>query len=76
MGSLKTNEELKNLQKLLRQLRCLWSFGKWRDAPVLRTLPKELRVLQPEEVEQFEGFVVRAQMSLVVRALLRKLVCE
>ena len=76
MGSLKIDEELKNLQKLLRQLRCLWSFGKWRDAQVLRTLPEELRVLQPEELEQLEVFAVRALMSLAVRPLLRIEVCE
>ena len=59
-GLWKTEEELKNLQKLLRQLRCLWSFGKWQDAQVPRTLPEELRVLQPEELEHLEEYVVMA----------------
>ena len=54
VGSLKTDEELKDLQKLLRQLRCLWSFGKWQDAQVLRTWSEELRVLKPEEFVQLE----------------------
>ena len=51
-------EELKNLQRLLRQLICLWSFDTRRDAQVLRTLPEELRAL--EELEQHEEFAVRA----------------
>ena len=81
--------ELKNLLKLLRQLICQWSFGTWRDARVLTTLPKELRVLKPEEFVQLEEqgqfeeialvalrrLVVRAlKKNLAVRALLRKLV--
>ena len=80
MDSLKTDEELKNLQKLLRQLRCLWSFGTWQDAQVLRTLSEELRVLkleelvQFEELEQLEDFTLMAQRNSAVRALLRKLV--
>ena len=57
---LKTEEELKNLQKLLKQLIFQWSFGKRRDAKVLRTLLEELRVLQPEELEQTKEYVVRA----------------
>ena len=57
---MRTEEELKNLQMLLKQLRCLWSFGKRRDAQVLRTLLEELRVLQLEELEQLEEYVVRA----------------
>ena len=86
---MKTDEELKNLQKLLRQLRCLWSFGTWQDAQVpkiwseqLKTLPEELRVLKPEELMQLEElgqpeeFALMAQRSLAVRALLRKLVFE
>ena len=81
--------EQKNLQKLLRQLICKWSFGTWRDAQVLRTLPKELSVLKPEEFEQLEELgqleeialvalrrlAVRAlKKNLAVRALLVKLV--
>ena len=54
LGQLRTEEELKNLQMLLKQLRCLWSSGKRRGAQVPRTLLEELRVLQPEELEQFE----------------------
>ena len=76
-------EELKNLQKLLRQLICPRSFDTRRDAQVLRTLPEEQRVLQLEELEQLEEYTARAWMSLAmralpnlaVRALLRKLVC-
>ena len=70
---LRNSEELKNLQRLLRQLRCLWSFGKRRDAQVPRTLPEELRVLQLEELEQLEEFAVRPLKNLAVRALLRSL---
>ena len=81
--------ELKNLLKLLRQLICQWSFDIWRDAQVLRTFPKELRVLKPEEfvqlekLGQLEEFIlmelrrlaVRAlKKNLAVRALLRKVV--
>ena len=66
--------QLRNLQMLLRQLRCLWSLGKRRDAQVPRTLLEELRVLQPEEMEQLEEQAIRAQMSLAVRALLRNVV--
>ena len=68
-------DELKNLLKLLRQLICQWSFGTWRDARVLRTLPEELRVLKPEELVQFEElgqleeFFLVALRKLVVREL-------
>ena len=74
------NGELKNLLKLLRQLICQWSFGTWRDAQVVRTLPKELRVLKPEEFQQLEELgqleeiALVALRRLVVRALLRKVV--
>ena len=54
LGLLRTAEELKNLQNLLKKLRCLWSFGKRRDAQVSRTLLEELRVLHFEELEQLE----------------------
>ena len=63
----------------MRQLRCLWSFGTRRDAQVMRTLSKELRVLKPEELVQLEElgqheeFALMAQKSLAVRALLRNL---
>ena len=67
---------LKNLQRLLRQLRCLWSFDTRRDAQVLRTLPEELRALHLEELEQLEAFFVRAWMSLAVRALAKHWACE
>ena len=73
---MKTEEELKNLQMLLRQLRCLWSFGKRRDAQVPRTLQAQLKVLQLEEPELLEEYALRALKSLAVRALLRKVVCE
>ena len=53
-------EELKNLQRLLRQWIFLWSFGTRRDAQVLRTLPEEPRVLELEELGQLEGFAMRA----------------
>ena len=62
---------------LLKQLRCLKSFGTWRDAQVLRiwseqlkTLTEELRTLK----EQSEEFFVRALKNLALRALLRSLV--
>ena len=60
-------EGLKNLQKLLRQLRCLLSFGKWRDA-------QELRTLKLEELGKLEELAVRC---LAVRALKKRhwLVC-
>ena len=89
LDSLKLDEELKNLQKLLRQLKCLWSFGTWRDAQVLRTLPEELRVLRPEEFEQPEELGQLEEIALValrrlaeralkknlaLRALLKKVV--
>ena len=74
---MRTEEELKNLQMLLKQLRCLWSFGKRRDAQVLRTLQEQLKILHLEELEQLEEFALRAQKSLAVRAFLRYLVvCE
>ena len=70
--------QLRNLQMLLRQLRCLWSFGMWQDAQVsrilleqLKTLSEELRTL--EEEEQTEEFAVRALKMLAVRPLLRSL---
>ena len=76
---MKTEEELKNLQMLLRQLRCMWSFGTWRDAQVpriwseeLRTLSEELRTLK-EGLEQLEELAVRAYLrKLVVRALKKR----
>ena len=73
------NGEMKILLKLLRQLICQWSFGTWRDAHVLRTLPKELRVLKLEELVQFqelgqlEEFSSVALRKLAVRALLKNL---
>ena len=69
LGLLRTKEELKNLQMLLKQLRCLWSFGKRRDAQVMRTLQQQLKVVQQEELDQLEEHVVRALKSLAVRAL-------
>ena len=66
-------EELKNLQRLLRQLRCQLSFDTRRDAQVLRTLPEEQRVLQLEELEQLEELAVRALQNWAERALLRSL---
>ena len=68
-GLLRNAKELKNLQRLLRKLICLWSFDTRRYAQVLRTLPEELRTL--EELEQHEEFAVRALQSWAVRALLR-----
>ena len=53
------------MQKLLKQLRCLWSFDKRPDAQVLRTL---------EELVHLEELAVRALKNLAVRALLRNLV--
>ena len=77
---MRTEEELKNLQRLLRQLRCLLSFGTRRDAQVLRIWKEELRTL--EELVQLEELAVRAllrswavrafQMSLAVRTLMQK----
>ena len=64
-------DELKNLLKLLRQLICQWSFGTWRDAQVLRSLPEELRVLKPEEFEQPEEL---GQLEEIAFVALRKLV--
>ena len=70
---------LKDLQRLLRQLRCLWSFDTRRDAQVLRTLPEELRVLKPEEfvqlekLGQLEEFALVAPRRLAVRALKKNL---
>ena len=64
--------QLRNLQMLLRQLRCLWSFGAWQDAQVqricseqLKTLSEELRTL----TEEAEEFAVRALRNLAERAL-------
>ena len=57
----------------------MWSFGTWRDAQVLRTLPEEPRVfkhhelVQIEELGQFEEFALKPQRTLAVRALLRNL---
>ena len=68
---LRNAKELKILQRLLRQLICMWSFDTRRYAQVLRTLPEELRTL--EELEQHEGFAERALQNWVVRALLRSL---
>ena len=62
-------EELKNLLRLLRQLICLWSFDTRRYAQVLRTLPKELRVLKLEELGQLEELAVRGLKSWAMRAL-------
>ena len=59
-GLLRNAEELKNLQRLLRQLICLWSFDTRRYAQVLRTLPEELRVLELEELGQLEELAMRA----------------
>ena len=56
---------------LQRQLRCLLSFGTWRDAQVLRILTEELRT--SEELEQLEELAMRALKNLAVRALLRNL---
>ena len=52
--------ELKNFLRILRQFIFLWSFDTRQDAQVQRTLPEELRVLQPEELEQLEEYAVRA----------------
>ena len=64
-------DELKNLLKLLRQLRSLESFGTKRDAQVprifseqLKTLTEELRTLK----EQSEEFAVRALRNLALMA--------
>ena len=59
------------MQRLLRQLRCMWSFDTRQDAQVLRTLSEQLRTL--EEQEQYEEFAMRALRILAVRALLRNL---
>ena len=68
-------EELKNLERLLRQLICLWSFDTRQDAQVLRTLSEQLRTLEElrilREQEQHEELTVRALLrSLALRALL------
>ena len=63
-------DEMKNLLKLLRKLICQWSFGTWRDAHVLRTLPEELRVLKPEELVQLEEL---GQLEEIYSVALRKL---
>ena len=68
---MKNTEEQKNLQRLLRQWRCLLSFGTRRDAHVLRIWKEELSTL--EELVQLEEFVVKALKNLAVRALLRSL---
>ena len=68
-GLLRNAEELKNLERLLRQLICLWSFDTRQDAQVLRTLPEELRTWK--ELEQHEELAMRALQNWAVRALLR-----
>ena len=61
-------EELKNLQRLLRQLRCLWSFDTRREAQMLRTL-------QFEELEQLEELAMRALMKFSMRAMMKNWAC-
>ena len=63
--------EPKNFQRLLRQWRCLSSFGTRRDVQVLRIWTEELRTLV--ELVQLEEFAVRALKNLAMRALLRSL---
>ena len=64
-GQLRNLVQQRNLQMLLRKLRCQLSFGTWRDAHVqriwseqLKTFSEELRTL--EEEEQTEELAVRA----------------
>ena len=75
-GQLRKLVQLRNLQMLLRQLRCLGSVGMWRDAQVpriwseqLKTLTEELRTLK----EQSKELAVRALKNLALRALQRSL---
>ena len=76
LGQMRTEEELKNLQMLLKQLIFQWSFGKRQDAQVPRTLQQQLNVLQQWGLELLEKYAMRALMSLAVRALLRQWACE
>ena len=76
-GQLRILVQLRNLQMLLRQLRCLGSVGMWRDAQVPKLLSEQLKtlleVLRTLEEEQTEELAVRALKNLALRALLRSL---
>ena len=53
---------LRNLLKLLKQLKSLWSVGTWQDALVLRTFQVQLRAL-------LKQMALRALRSWAMRAM-------